>query len=202
MSWQNELLIEMMIWDLVDCPYHRSLCTRTSAHLLLGSHKALGYISIVTLFPFYHIHFACYTSFYAFPMQLWPLLAFYPWFTIIPLLFVFAFLMEILVVIAMFTSYHMLLLILVLGESWCSIAIYIRLLANTMTIHYSYLVFMLVICQVHYLCPLFAHMTWLPWLPLVRCIFALLACMTWFIWLLAWLHRPWPILAHCIGLIA
>ena len=48
---------------------------RLRASLLLGSHTTMGYISLVTLCPFYHVHFSCYACFYAFAMQLWPLLA-------------------------------------------------------------------------------------------------------------------------------
>ena len=44
------------------------------ASLLLGSHTAMGYLALVTLCSFSRVHFACYTCFYAFAMQLWPLL--------------------------------------------------------------------------------------------------------------------------------
>ena len=46
------------------------------ASLLLGSHTAMGYLPLVTLCPHYCVHFACYSCFYAFTMQLWPLLAY------------------------------------------------------------------------------------------------------------------------------
>ena len=46
------------------------------AYLLLGSHTAMGYLPLATLCPYYRVHFAWYACFYAFAMQLWPLLAF------------------------------------------------------------------------------------------------------------------------------
>ena len=65
----------MMTWDLVDYRYHHSICARTMRKLLLGSHMAMGYLPLVTLCPYYRVHFACYASLHDFAMQLWPLLA-------------------------------------------------------------------------------------------------------------------------------
>ena len=48
-----------------------------------------------------------------------------------------------------------------------------------MMILWSCFVFVFAICHVHCLYLLFALMTWLPWFTLVCCIFALLACTTW-----------------------
>ena len=74
-SWRNELLKAMMLWDHVNCHYRCSLCAMATGSLLLVSHTAMGYLPLVTLCSFSRVHFACYTCFYAFAMQLWPLLA-------------------------------------------------------------------------------------------------------------------------------
>ena len=48
---------------------------RLRASLSLGSHTGMGNIPLVASCSFYRVHFACYACFYAFAMQLWPLLA-------------------------------------------------------------------------------------------------------------------------------
>ena len=101
----------------------------------------------------------------------------YTWWLILILVCVFASLVEISLVIAMFALCPMPMMIL-----------------------WSCFVFVLAICHVHCLCLLFAHMTCLPWFPLVCCIFALLACTTWLLWLIALLHHRWFILAHFMWL--
>jgi hypothetical protein len=202
MSWRNELLRATMIWDPMDYPYHRSLRARITC--ISSTWFSHGYGLYITCYfmPIISCSLCMLCLFPCLCHAIVTLACTYMWFTIMLLLCVFAWLVEILVAIAMISLCPMLLTLVVLGESWYPIAIYIGLLANTMNTSCSYLVFMLVICHVHYICPLFAHLTWLLWFPLVCCIFALLACMTCLPWSLAWLHHPWSILARFIGLIA
>ena len=100
----------------------------------------------------------------------------YTWWLTLLLVCVFASLVEILLVSAMFAM--------------CSIP---------MVILWSCFVLVLAICHVHCLYLLFSHMTWLPLFPLVCCISAPLVCPTWSI---AMLHHQWFILAHFMWLIA
>ena len=83
----------------------------------------------------------------------------YTWWLILLRACVFASLVEILLVIALFQLCHIPMMI-------------------------SCFAIVFVICHVHCLCLLFAHMTWLPWFPLVCCIFAPLVCTAWFLCLL------------------
>ena len=167
-----------MTWDHVDNPYHHCLrATTTRISFTWLSHDYGLYITCY-LMPILSCSLCMLYLFTWFCHAIVTLVCIYPWFTIMLLPCVFACLVEILVAIAMFTMCFMLLLILVLGESWCSIATYLGLLANTMMILSSYLVFMLVLCHVNYSCTIFAPMTCLPRFLLVCCIFALLACLT------------------------
>ena len=199
-SWRNELLRTTMLWDPVDYPYHRSLHARTTRISFTWLSHGYGLFTTCHLMPILLCSLCMLCLLLCLCHAIVTLACIYPWFTIMLLLCVFACLVDILVSIAMFTMCLMLLLLVVLGESWCPIAIYIWPLANTLMIFFSYLAFMIVICHVHYSCPLFAHMTCLPWFLLVCCIFALLAYLTWSLWLLALLLHPCSILTRFLGL--
>ena len=127
-----------MTWDPMDCLSHRSLRANTSR--IHSTWPSLGYglLSIKYSMPMLPCSlcmiclFLC--LFHAFVTHA----LHYTWWLILVLVCVFASLVEILLAIAMFTMCHMLLMLVVLGESWCSIAIYIEPLANTMMIFCSY----------------------------------------------------------------
>ena len=199
-SWRNELLRATMTWDPVDYPYHRSLRARTKRISFTWLSHGYGLFTTCHLMPILSCSRCMLCLFTWFCHAIVTLAWIYPWCTIMILLCVFACLVEILVAIAMFIMCPMLLMLVVLGESWCPIAIYIWSLANTLMTFYSYLAFMLVLWHVNYSCPLFAHMTCLPWFLLVCCIFALLAYFTWSRWLLALSHHPGSILTRFLGL--
>jgi hypothetical protein len=202
MSWRNELLSATMIRDPMDYPSHHSLHARTLHVTSTWLSHDYGLYTTCHFMPIFSCSLCMLCFILCLCHAIVTLACTYMWFTIMLLLSVFACLVEMLVAIAMISLCPVLLMLVVLGESWYPIAIYIWPLTNKLMIFCSYLAFMLVICHVHYSWPLFAHMTCLPWLLLVCCIFALLACMTWSLWLLASLHHPWYIIAHCIGLIA
>ena len=147
-SWRKELLRATTLWDPVDYPYHRSLRARTThnsstwlshgygpfttSHIMLILPCSLCMLCLFTWFCHAIVTLAC----------------IYPWFTIMILLCVFACLVDILVAIDMIYLCPMLLMLVVLGESWGPIAIYIGLLADTMHLLSSNLAFMLVLCHV------------------------------------------------------
>ena len=167
----------MMTWDPMDCLSHRSLRAKTSC--ISSTWPSLGYglLSITYSMPILPCSLCMICSLLCLCHAFVTHALHYTWWLILILVCVFASLVEILLVIAMFAL--------------CPIP---------MIILWSCFVFVLAICHVHCLCLLFAHMTWLPWFPLVCCIFALLACTTWFLWLLALLHHRWFILAHFMRL--
>ena len=166
----------MMTWNPMDCLSHRSLRANTSR--ISSTWPSLGYglLSITYYMPILPCSLCMICSFpclcHAFVTHAFH----YTWWLILLRAYVFASLVEILLVIAMFALCPMPMMIL-----------------------WSCFVFVLAICHVHCLCLLFAHMTWLPWFPLTCCIFAPLVCTTWLICLLM-LHHQWFILAHFMRL--
>ena len=167
----------MMTWGPMECLSHRSLRANTSH--ISSTWPSLGYglLSIIyhsmPIFPCSHCMICLFICLcHAFVTHA----SHYTWWLILILVCVFASLVEILLVIAMFALCPIPMMIL----SYCFVLV-------------------LAICHVHCLCLLFALMTWLPWIALVCCIFALLACTT-SLWLLALLHHQWFILAHFMRL--
>ena len=176
-SWRNEVLRAKVPWDPVNYPSHRSLRATTTRISLTWLSHGYGLYTDCCFMLILPCSLCVLCLLLCLCHAIVTLACIYPWFTIMLLLCVFACLVEILVAIAMFIMCLMLLML------FC-----------------SYHPFMLVLCHVNYSCTLFAPMTCLPWLPLVRCIFALLACLPWFIWFLSLPHHPCSILTCFLGL--
>src|SRR4051812_13081638 len=105
-----------MTWDLVDYSYHRSLRATTSRITFTWLSHGYGLFPICHLMPIISCSLCMLCLFLSLCHVIVTLVCIYPGATIL-LLCVFACLVEILVAIAIFTMRHMLLLILVLGES-------------------------------------------------------------------------------------
>ena len=166
----------MMTWDPMDCISHRSLRAKTSRISSTWLSHGYGLSSITSYMPILPCPLCMICSFLCLCHAFVTHALHYTWWLILVLVCVFASLVEISLVIAMF-----------------------HLWPIPMMILSSCFVFVLAICHVHCLCLLFSHMTWLQWFPLVCCIFALLACTTWLLCFLM-LHHQWFILARFMWL--
>ena len=137
----------MMAWDPVDCLSPRSLCAKTSRISSTWLSHGYGLSSITYYMPILPCSLFMICSSLCLCHAFVTHALHYTWLLILLLVCVFASLVEISLVIAMFALCPMPMMIL-----------------------RSCFVFVLVICLVHCLCLLFSHMTWLQWFPLVCCI--------------------------------
>ena len=154
-SWRNELLRATTAWDPVDYPYHRPLRARTTRNSSTWLSHGYGPFTTSHIMLILPCSLCVLCLLLCLCHAIVTLACIYPWFTIRLLLCVFACLVEILVAIAMFIMCAILSMLVVLGESWWPIAIYIWLLTNTFMLFSSYvlscLCYFMWIILAHYL---------------------------------------------------